>query len=57
MSNVLDRRYESFGAIAVDMFPQGRLLQPHLGAVEPAHARFVAPGAPRTLNAGVRYRF
>ena len=57
MSNVLDRRVESFGAIAVDMFPQGRLLQPHLGAVEPAHARFVAPGAPRTLNAGVRYRF
>ena len=57
VNNVLDRRVESFGAIAVDMFPQGRLLQPHLGAVEPAHARFVAPGAPRTLNAGLRYRF
>lgn len=57
VSNVLDRRYESFGAIAVDMFPEGRLLQPHAGAVEPAHARFVAPGAPRTVNAGVRYRF
>lgn len=57
VSNVFDRRYESFGAIAVDMFPQGRLLQPHAGPVEPAHARFVAPGAPRTFNAGVRYRF
>lgn len=57
VGNLFDRRYESFGAIAVDMFPEGRLLQPHAGAVEPAHARFVAPGAPRTFNAGVRYRF
>jgi len=57
VSNVFDRRYESFGAIAVDMFPDGRLLQPHAGALAPAHARFVAPGAPRMLNAGVRYRF
>lgn len=57
VSNLFDRRYESFGAIAVDMFPEGRLLQPHLGAVEAAPARFVAPGAPRMLNAGVRYRF
>ncbi|KQQ92422.1 TonB-dependent receptor [Massilia sp. Leaf139] len=57
VNNLFDRRYESFGAIAVDMFPEGRLLQPHAGPVEPAHARFVAPGAPRTWNAGLRYRF
>ena len=57
VSNLFDRRYESFGAVAVDMFPDGRLLQPHVEAVAPARARFVAPGAPRTLNAGVRYRF
>lgn len=57
VSNVFDRRYETFGAIAVDMFPDGRLLQPHAGEVEPAHARFVGAGAPRAFNAGVRYRF
>jgi outer membrane receptor protein involved in Fe transport len=57
IGNVFDRRFESFGALATDMFPAGQLLQPHLGAVTPAQARFVAPGAPRTFNAGVRYRF
>jgi len=57
IANVLDRRHESFGALAVDLFPDGRLLQPHAGPVEPAITRFVAPGAPRTLTAGLRYRF
>ncbi|HEX9172186.1 MAG TPA: TonB-dependent receptor [Telluria sp.] len=57
ISNVFDRRYESFGAIATDLFPNGRQLQPHEGAVEAGHARFVAPGAPRTVAAGLRYRF
>ncbi|MFC5513386.1 TonB-dependent receptor [Massilia jejuensis] len=57
VNNVFDRRYETFGAVAVDLFPDGRLLQPHAGEVAPAHARFVAPGAPRTVHAGVRYRF
>jgi outer membrane receptor protein involved in Fe transport len=57
VGNALDRRHESFGALAVDMFAGGRLLQPHAGAVEPGITRFVAPGAPRTLAAGVRYRF
>jgi outer membrane receptor protein involved in Fe transport len=57
VNNVFDRRYESFGALATDMFPDGQLLQPLAGAVTPAQARFVAPGAPRTFNAGVRYRF
>jgi hypothetical protein len=57
IGNALDRRHESFGALAVDMFPGGRLLQPHAGAADPEIARFVAPGAPRTLAAGIRYRF
>jgi outer membrane receptor protein involved in Fe transport len=57
VNNVFDRRYESFGALATDMFPDGQLLQPHVGGVAPAQARFVAPGAPRTVNVGVRYRF
>ena len=57
VGNALDRRHASFGALAVDLFPGGRLLQPHAGALEPEIARFVAPGAPRTLAAGLRYRF
>ena len=57
VNNLFDRRYESFGAVAVDMFPDGQLLQPHAGAVAPSPARFVAPGAPRIFNVGVRYRF
>ncbi|MBB3224912.1 TonB-dependent receptor [Pseudoduganella umbonata] len=57
IGNAMDRRYESFGALAVDMFPAGRLLQPHAGAADAGITRFVAPGAPRTLAAGLRYRF
>jgi outer membrane receptor protein involved in Fe transport len=57
VGNALNRRYESFGALAVDLFPGGRLLQPHAGTVAPQITRFVAPGAPRTLAAGLRYRF
>jgi hypothetical protein len=56
-SNVMDRRYETYAAVATDMFPNGQLLQPHAGPVERAPARFVAPGAPRLLAAGLRYRF
>lgn len=57
VNNVTDRRYETYGAVAVDMFPNGRLLQPQDGATEAALARFVAPGAPRSVTAGLRYSF
>ena len=57
VSNVFDRRYESFGAVAPDLFPRGQLLQPHVEEGDAAHARFVAPGAPRVVTAGLRYRF
>lgn len=57
VSNVLDRRYETFGAVAPDLFPHGRLIRPHDEPGDAAHARFVAPGAPRTVVAGLRYRF
>lgn len=57
LSNVFDRRYETFGAVAPDLFPHGRLIRPHEEAGDAEHARFVAPGAPRTLVAGLRYRF
>jgi len=57
VSNLFDRRYETFGAVAPDLFPNGRQLRPHEDEVDSEHARFVAPGAPRTFIAGVRYTF
>jgi outer membrane receptor protein involved in Fe transport len=57
INNVTNRRYESFGAVAQEMFPNGRLLQPLDGAVQAAPVRFVAPGAPRSVAAGLRYHF
>lgn len=54
ITNVGDRRYESYGAVATDLFPHGRqATQP--GDAE--HARFVAPGAPRSMAAGIRATF
>ena len=47
INNVTNRRYETFGAMAADFFSTGQ-----------AHeARFVAPGAPRTVTAGLRINF
>lgn len=57
VNNAMDRRYESFGAVATDMFPNGSLLQPLDGVLQVSPARFVAPGAPRSIVAGLRYRF
>lgn len=57
VSNVFNRRYETFGAVAPDLFPHGRLLAPHEEEGEAEQARFVAPGAPRSIVAGLRYRF
>jgi outer membrane receptor protein involved in Fe transport len=57
VSNVFNRRYETFGAVAPDLFPQGRPLAPNEDEGGDGHARFVAPGAPRSIVAGLRYRF
>lgn len=57
VNNVFDRRYETFGAIAPDLFPHGELIKPHEDTGDADNARFVAPGAPRTLVAGLRYTF
>jgi len=57
VSNVFNRRYETFGAVAPDLFPHGRLLAPHEEEGGAEQARFVAPGAPRSIVAGLRYRF
>ena len=54
IGNLFGRRYETFGAVARDMFPDGHLATPSEGA---AMVRFVAPGAPRSVLAGLRYRF
>lgn len=57
VNNVANRRYETFGAIGADMFPGGQLASPHGAGGEAELARFVAPGAPRSISAGLRYRF
>jgi outer membrane receptor protein involved in Fe transport len=45
VDNVLDRRYASFGAVGRNLLADGEV------------TRFVAPGAPRTLLFGARYRY
>ncbi len=57
INNALNRRYETYGAIGSDLFPNGKQLVPHLQPTDAALAKFVAPGAPRTVFAGVRYAF
>lgn len=53
VTNLSNRRYETYGAVAANFFPAGRLLQQG-GAQE---ERFVAPGAPRAVAAGLRFSF
>jgi len=55
VANVFDRRYETYGQIANDVFPNGNLLQPHVKPEDNASALFVAPGAPRSFWVGVVY--
>ncbi|MFC0134443.1 TonB-dependent receptor [Massilia eurypsychrophila] len=57
INNVANRRYETYGAVATDLFPNGRQLRPQDGPVDAAPARFVAPGAPRAIVAGIRATF
>jgi len=47
VNNAANRRYETFGAVATDLF----------SSPQPLEARFVAPGAPRTVTAGLRINF
>ena len=47
VDNVLDRRHANFGAVGRDLF----------SAAPQADAHFIAPGAPRMLRLGVRYRY
>lgn len=49
VNNVTGRRYASFGAVGRNLFPAD--------AGQAQDGRFVAPGAPRTIVAGLRYRY
>ncbi len=55
INNVLDRRYETYGMMAMSAFDStgGSLGSTVSGQV----SRFVAPGAPRNFMVGMRYRF
>ena len=54
VDNVFDRRYETYGALADDALPDGRLIRPQLGPGSEPTTLFVAPGAPRLFTVGVR---
>ncbi|MGX4644371.1 TonB-dependent receptor [Massilia sp. SYSU DXS3249] len=57
VNNLFDRRYETYGAVTPDLFPNGRQLKPHEGEGDAGHARFVAPSAPRSIVTGLRLTF
>ncbi|MBS7458447.1 TonB-dependent receptor [Coralloluteibacterium stylophorae] len=57
VNNVLDKRYETYAAVAEDLFPGGELVAPHVEPAEEGPSRFVAPGAPRTWQVGLRFDF
>jgi outer membrane receptor protein involved in Fe transport len=52
VSNVFDRRYETYGALAETVFDANGVL-----TGDERDAVFVAPGAPRSVFAGLRARF
>jgi outer membrane receptor protein involved in Fe transport len=57
VNNALNREYETYGVLAENLFPNGELVQPHVTSGGPEGARFVAPGASRSVFLGVRYSF
>lgn len=58
INNVLDRRFESYGMMAMNMFNQaGSPLDSGSSGIAPTVSRFVAPGAPRSFMVGMRYKF
>lgn len=54
VNNVFDRRYETAGMGNLDFFPGG---SPVLPPGEAGPARFLAPGAPRTVGLALRYEW
>ena len=56
LGNALGKRFETYGMLGDDLFPNGRLVEPHVDPRPGATARFVAPGSPTAFFVGVRYR-
>jgi outer membrane receptor protein involved in Fe transport len=57
VNNALNREYETYGVLAENLFQNGELVRPHVASGDPEGARFVAPGASRSVFLGVRYSF
>ena len=59
VNNVLNTRFETYGMMGMSAFDSSGTLIPNLGpgGNDPTINRFVAPGAPRSIMIGVRYRF
>jgi outer membrane receptor protein involved in Fe transport len=59
INNVFDTRFETYGMMAMSMFnSSGGLLYDSTNTTNgPNVSRFVAPGAPRNIMIGLRYRF
>lgn len=57
VDNVFGRRYATYGAVADDVLPDGRLIRPQVAPGEEPATLFVAPGTPRLVTAGVRLHF
>lgn len=58
VNNVFDTRFETYGMMAMSMFnANGSLIDSASSTTGPNVSRFVAPGAPRHLMIGLRYRF
>ena len=54
VNNALDKRYASFAGSNRDLFPSGRAVQP---GEQGSAARFLAPGAGRSIMIGARYEW
>ena len=57
VNNALNRKYETYGVLAENLFPNGELVQPHVASGDVDSGRFVAPGASRSVFFGMRYSF
>ncbi|MGN5478652.1 hypothetical protein ACTMU2_21460 [Cupriavidus basilensis] len=56
VANLFDRRYETYGQLANNVFPSGSLVQPHVAPGDSATALFVARERRAALWLGVVYR-
>jgi outer membrane receptor protein involved in Fe transport len=59
VNNIFDKRYASYAQLGYNMFPGGTLVDGAGGSngLAPQGSVFYAPGAPRSIYAGVRYEW